>query len=144
MARTLSEIELTDHNKLSIVKDGALGQLLELLSEGDIEKRKVGVKALLHLSNLPQNGLQMIREGSSRGDWRSKQDNDGVVLHFLGARSQRCVETFLRIVKSSNDVEEIAAAMGIIANLPKDAQMARWLLDAEAVEIICNCLTDGN
>ncbi|RXI08230.1 hypothetical protein DVH24_022374 [Malus domestica] len=65
MARTLSEIELTDHNKLSIVKDGALGQLLELLSEGDIEKGKVGVKALLHLSNLPQNGLQMIREGTA-------------------------------------------------------------------------------
>ncbi|KAB2598828.1 U-box domain-containing protein 43-like [Pyrus ussuriensis x Pyrus communis] len=63
MARTLSEIELTDHNELSIVKDRALGQLLELLSEGDIAKRKVGVKALLHLSNLPQNGLQMIREG---------------------------------------------------------------------------------
>lgn len=64
MAGTLSEIELTDHNKLSIVKDGALGPLLDLLSHGDLEKRKVGVKALLHLSNLPQNGLEMIRKGA--------------------------------------------------------------------------------
>ncbi|KAM1472191.1 hypothetical protein ACFX14_042225 [Malus domestica] len=69
---------------------------------------------------------------------------DGEDSTFLEHVSQRCVETLLRIIKSSNDVEEIAAAMGIIANLPKDAQMAQWLVDAEAVEIICNCLTDGN
>lgn len=64
MAKALSEMELTDHNKLSIVEDGALRPLLQLLSNGDLEVKKVAVKALLHLSNLPQSGLRMIREGA--------------------------------------------------------------------------------
>ena len=64
MAQTFSEIELTDHYKLSIVKDGALSPLLQMLSHGDLEMKKVAVKALLQLSDLPQNGLQMIKEGA--------------------------------------------------------------------------------
>ncbi|KAK8560981.1 hypothetical protein V6N13_026416 [Hibiscus sabdariffa] len=65
MAKTLSEIELTDHHKLSLVKDGgALGPLLQLLSHDDLEMKTVAVKALQNLSSLPQNGLQMIKEGA--------------------------------------------------------------------------------
>lgn len=64
MAETFSEIELTDHYKLSMVKDGALRPLLQMLSHGELEMKKVAVKALLQLSDLPQNGLQMIKEGA--------------------------------------------------------------------------------
>lgn len=64
MAETLAEIELTDHNKLSIVKDGALPPLVQMLSHGDIDMKKVAVRALLNLSNLPENGQQMIKEGA--------------------------------------------------------------------------------
>lgn len=64
MAETLAEIELTDHYKLSIVKDGALGPLIQMLSHGDLETKKVAVNALLNLSKLPQNGRQMIIEGA--------------------------------------------------------------------------------
>lgn len=64
MAKTLSEVELTDHSKLSLFKDGAKGPLLQLLSHDDIEMKKVSVKALQNLSTIPQNGLQMIREGA--------------------------------------------------------------------------------
>lgn len=64
MAETLAEIELTDHSKLAIVKDGALGPLIQMLSHDDLETKKVVVKCLLQLSNLPENGLQMIREGA--------------------------------------------------------------------------------
>ncbi|KAK9292546.1 hypothetical protein L1049_020520 [Liquidambar formosana] len=64
MAKTLSEIELTAHNKLIICEGGALGPLLQLLSHCDIEMKKVAVKALQNLSTLPQNGLQMIKEGA--------------------------------------------------------------------------------
>ena len=64
MAKTLSEIELTDHHKLSLFKDGALGPLLQLLSHDDLEMKTVAVRALQNLSNLPQNGLQMIKEGA--------------------------------------------------------------------------------
>ncbi|KAL7214049.1 hypothetical protein ACSBR1_026467 [Camellia fascicularis] len=64
MAKTLSEVELTDHSKLSLFKDGAQGPLMQLLSHGDIEMKKVAVKALQNLSSIPQNGQQMIREGA--------------------------------------------------------------------------------
>lgn len=64
MAEILAEIELTDHYKLSIVKDGALGPLIQMLPHGDLETKKVAVKALLNLSDLPQNGRQMIIEGA--------------------------------------------------------------------------------
>ncbi|KAE8725356.1 U-box domain-containing protein 44, putative isoform 3 [Hibiscus syriacus] len=65
MAKTLSEIELTDHHKLFLVKDGgALGPLLQLLSHDNLGMKTVAVKALKNLSSLPQNGLQMIKEGA--------------------------------------------------------------------------------
>ncbi|XP_039007466.1 U-box domain-containing protein 44-like isoform X4 [Hibiscus syriacus] len=65
MAKTLSEIEFTDHHKLSLVKDGgALGPLLQLLSHDNLGMKTVAVKALKNLSSLPQNGLQMIKEGA--------------------------------------------------------------------------------
>lgn len=64
MAETLAEIELTDHHKLSIVQDGALGPLVQMLSHRDLNTKKVAVKALLNLSNLPQNGQLMITEGA--------------------------------------------------------------------------------
>ncbi|XP_062000033.1 U-box domain-containing protein 44-like [Rosa rugosa] len=70
---------------------------------------------------------------------------DGDDSTFLEHISQRCIDSLLRIIKSSSDVEEIAAAMGIIANLPKDhPQITHWLLDAEALHIIWTCLSDGN
>ena len=64
MAKTLSEIELTDRSKLSLFKDRAQDLLLQLLSHGDIEMKEVAVKALQNLSSIQQNGLQMIREGA--------------------------------------------------------------------------------
>ena len=63
MTETLSEIELTDQNKLSLVKDGVLRPLLQLLLNNDNEIKELVVRALLKLSSLPENGLQMIREG---------------------------------------------------------------------------------
>ncbi|XP_031248727.1 U-box domain-containing protein 44-like isoform X1 [Pistacia vera] len=70
------------------------------------------------------------------------EDGDGRT--FLEHVGQRCIETLLGIIKTSCDVEEIAAAMGIICNLPKNTQMTQWLLDAGALEVIFTCLNDGN
>lgn len=64
MAKTLSEIELTDPNKLSLFNNGALEPLLGLLSHDDLEVKKVAIKALQNLSTVPQNGLQMFRRGA--------------------------------------------------------------------------------
>ncbi|XP_050385127.1 U-box domain-containing protein 44-like [Argentina anserina] len=76
----------------------------------------------------------------------SRLTEDGDDSKFLEHISQRCIDSLLRIIKSSSDdVEEMAAAMGIIANLPKDhPQITGWLLDAEALQIIWTCLSDGN
>ncbi|KAL4594727.1 hypothetical protein ACB092_12G039900 [Castanea dentata] len=256
MAETFSEIELTDHYKLSMVKDGALRPLLQMLSHGELEMKKVAVKALLQLSDLPQNGLQMIKEGAvgplfellyrhslssptlreqvaatimhlavsttlqeadrekvlllesqedifklfslisltgpdiqrsilhtfqalchspNGSDIRMKlrqlsavqvlvqlcevdvhtvRENAVKLFHcliedgdkntFLEHVGQRCIETLLRIIKTSKDLEEIAAAMGIVSKLPEEPQLNQWLIDAEAVQTIFVCLTDGN
>lgn len=64
MAATLSEVDLTDHNKISLFREGALGPLLQMLCHDDIEMKTVAVNALQNLSSVPQNGLQMIRDGA--------------------------------------------------------------------------------
>ncbi|XP_041009852.1 U-box domain-containing protein 44-like isoform X1 [Juglans microcarpa x Juglans regia] len=67
---------------------------------------------------------------------------DGDDRTFLEHVGQRCIETLLRIIETSNDAEEIAAAMGIITNLPKETQLNQWLVDAGAIQTIFTCLTD--
>lgn len=256
MAKTLSEVELTDHSKLSLFKDGAQGPLMQLLSHRDIEMKKVAVKALQNLSSIPQNGQQMIREGAvgplfellychrlSSSSFRkqvaatiahlaisntfpeedemqvsifeSEEDvfklfslvsltgldvqesilqifivtchsssgfeirtalrqisatrvlvqlcelddcavranavklfccltQDGDDKTFLEHVGLKCIETLLKIAKTSNKVEEIASAMGIVSNLPKNPQMNEWLLDADALQVIFTCLVNGD
>lgn len=64
MATALADMELTDHSKAALFDDGVLKPLLQLVSHGDAEVKQVAVKSLQNLSSLPQNGLQMIREGA--------------------------------------------------------------------------------
>ncbi|KAJ7962636.1 RING-type E3 ubiquitin transferase [Quillaja saponaria] len=66
MAKSLAEMELTDHNREALFEGGVLGPLLRLLSHGDIQIKGVAVKALQNLSSLPKNGLEMVREGAVR------------------------------------------------------------------------------
>ncbi|KAJ6418857.1 hypothetical protein OIU84_002101 [Salix udensis] len=70
------------------------------------------------------------------------EDGDNtIILEHVG---QRCIETLLEVIKESTDGEEIAAAMGIISNLPDDPNITLWLVDSEAVQVISTCLTDGS
>uniref|UniRef100_A0A6P3ZXK7 RING-type E3 ubiquitin transferase n=1 Tax=Ziziphus jujuba TaxID=326968 RepID=A0A6P3ZXK7_ZIZJJ len=69
---------------------------------------------------------------------------DGDHSTFQEHVGQRCIETLLRIIETSNDVEEIASALGIVSNLPKNLEMTQCLVDAGAVPKICACLTDEN
>ncbi|WOH04624.1 hypothetical protein DCAR_0624035 [Daucus carota subsp. sativus] len=64
MARTLAEMDITDHYKSSLFEQGVLHSLLQLMKEGDDQMKEVAVKALRNLSDLPQNGWHMIRQGS--------------------------------------------------------------------------------
>ncbi|XP_043718187.1 U-box domain-containing protein 44-like [Telopea speciosissima] len=68
--------------------------------------------------------------------------DDGLLSEHV---NQRCVETLLRIIRTSNDNEEIAAVMGIIVNLPvNQTQITQWLLDAGALPVIFRFLSNGN
>lgn len=66
MASNLADMELTDHNKESLLKGGVLGPLLDMVSHGDVPIKMGAVRALRNLSSLPKNGLQMIRAGAER------------------------------------------------------------------------------
>lgn len=72
----------------------------------------------------------------------TKDDDDKSTI--LDHVNQKCIETLLRIIQTSNDVDEIAAALGVVANIPKNSERTQWLLDAEALQIIYACLNDGN
>ncbi|EOY23638.1 hypothetical protein QUC31_008359 [Theobroma cacao] len=67
---------------------------------------------------------------------------DGDDTSFQEHVGQRCIDTLLRIIKTSSDEEETAAAMGIVSNLPKDIEMTQWLLDSGALDIIFVSMTD--
>ncbi|XP_028099514.1 U-box domain-containing protein 43-like isoform X2 [Camellia sinensis] len=69
---------------------------------------------------------------------------DGDDKTFLEHVGLKCIETLLKIAKTSNKVEEIASAMGIVSNLPKNPQMNEWLLDADALQVIFTCLVNGD
>ncbi|XVF22323.1 hypothetical protein REPUB_Repub12eG0163200 [Reevesia pubescens] len=66
--------------------------------------------------------------------------NDGDEATILEHVHQKCLETLLRIILSSNDEEEVASAVGIISNLPENAQITQWLVDAGAIPIIFHFL----
>ncbi|XP_016480059.2 U-box domain-containing protein 44 isoform X1 [Nicotiana tabacum] len=250
MAKTLGEMELTDHNKSCLFEEGVLHSLLSLLSHGEIEVKQASVKALLNLSSLPKNGQEMIRQGvmrplldtlyrhSSSQSLRELVAATITSLAFSSANSetqvslldtdedifelfsvvnlsgpavqqsilqafyamckspfaasvkaklaqssavqvlvqfcehgnsdvrsdavklfcclienadeaviqehveQRFIETLLKIIKTSQDEEEIASAMGIISNLPKSPQLSEWLFAAEGLPIIFSFLPD--
>ncbi|XP_009801004.1 U-box domain-containing protein 44-like [Nicotiana sylvestris] len=250
MAKTLGEMELTDHNKSSLIEEGVLYSLLPLLSHGEIEVKQAGVKALLNLSSLPKNGQEMIRQGvmrplldtlyrhSSSQSLRELVAATITNLAFSSANSetqvslldtdedifelfsvvnlsgpavqqsilqafyamckspfaasvkaklaqcsavqvlvqfcehgnsdvrsdalklfcclienadeamiqehveQKFIETLLKIIKTSQDEEEIASAMGIISNLPKSPQLSEWLFAAEGLPIIFSFLPE--
>ncbi|ESW07279.1 hypothetical protein PHAVU_010G116400 [Phaseolus vulgaris] len=52
--------------------------------------------------------------------------------------NQKCINTLLRIIKTSSDEEEILSAMGLICYLPEIDHITQWLLDGGALQIIKN------
>lgn len=70
----------------------------------------------------------------------AEDGDEAAILEHVG---QKCIETLLRIIKSSHDEEEIASAMGIISNLPETSQITQWLLDAGALPVIFSYIHNG-
>ncbi|KAK4734750.1 hypothetical protein R3W88_009011 [Solanum pinnatisectum] len=255
MAKTLSDIQLSDQIKLHLTEKGALKPLLELLSHSNTDMKIIAVKALQSLSTVPKNGQLMIKEGvsdllfellfchtlsteirenvaatimqlaiskNSQGsedvqvslleshddifklfslisltgsnvqqsilrifqamcqspagsDIRTKLRQisaikvlvylcelddrdvraDAVKLFYLLAKdgnddilfehvNNTCIGNLVRIIRTSDNEEEIGAALGIISHLPQDFSMSQHLLDAGALDVILDCLRGRN
>lgn len=255
MAKTLGEMELTDHKKAALVESGVLDLLLVLVSHDDVEMKTVGVQALLNLSSLEKNGQEIIKKGAVRPllnilyrqtfsprlrelvaativhlalSTIAKEGSDSVpvlmleteeeiselfllstmpvpalqkdifwafhamclspssdmvksklreclamqilfplcavddvmlranavkLLHCLtddadGATviehvTQTSIESLFQIMKTSDDEEEIASTLGIIACLPESAQISEWLLESRHLRTIFDFLPNG-
>lgn len=65
---------------------------------------------------------------------------DGEDKEIIDRMGQQLVETLIKIIKSSNDVEEISSAMGIISNLTESTQLTESLLKAEGLPVISSRL----
>ncbi|KAL8050726.1 hypothetical protein ABFX02_06G099400 [Erythranthe guttata] len=258
MADTLAEVELTDHNKLCLFRDGALHPLLQMLRNSDIDVKAAAVKALQNLSGVAQNGLRLIKEGAKeslfellfchslsssssklreqvartvmhlamsttsseaseeqislveteedifklfslisysgpdmqetllltflalcksptgsqiRNDLRQisavkvlvqlcelddlsvraaavkllyRLTQDGDHTTFLDHVNKKCTENLVKIIETSKNEEEAAAAMGVISHLPRNLQISEHLLDSGGLEVIFDCLNYKN
>ncbi|CAJ2663085.1 unnamed protein product [Trifolium pratense] len=112
MAKTLAEMELTDHNKESLFAGGVLAPLLHLFLHNDLQVKTVATKALRNLSSLKTNGLEMIRQRAVRP-----------LLDLL----------FHHSIHTSSLWEDVAAIIMQLAasTISQDAQTSVLLLDSD-------------
>ncbi|KAI3743988.1 hypothetical protein L1987_57060 [Smallanthus sonchifolius] len=83
---------------------------------------------------LCENGDQKVRSNAVRLFCCLTEDGDDKeIIDRMGIQS---IETLIKIVKSSSDVEEIASAMGVISNLTQSSQLTESLLKAEGLPVI--------
>jgi len=115
MANTLAEMELTDHNKESLLDGGVLAPLLHLFLHNDLQVKTVATKALKNLSSLNRNGLEMIRQGAVRplldllyhhsihtsSLW---EDVAAIIMQLAGSTISQDVQTPVLLLDSDDDV----------------------------------------
>lgn len=67
---------------------------------------------------------------------------DGDEATIVEHVTQASIENLLKIIKTSDDEEEIASALGIIANLPNSTQISDWLLESGNLPAIFSLVLD--
>ncbi|XP_027163774.1 U-box domain-containing protein 44-like [Coffea eugenioides] len=63
--------------------------------------------------------------------------NEATITEHVG---QKTVQTLLRIIEDSENEEEVASALGIIANLPMSTLVSDWLLEGDGLRIMLRFL----
>lgn len=63
--------------------------------------------------------------------------NEATITEHVG---QKTVQLLLAIIKDSENEEEIASALGIIANLPMSIQVSDWLLEEDGLHMMLRFL----
>lgn len=118
MVTTLAEMELTDHNKLSLFELGALDSLLNLVSHGNPRMKEAAAKALCNLSSLQKNSIQMIKQGSvnplvnllcNHTSSPSLQDKvAAIIMHLaISTRTENNNETGVSLFESDGDIDSL-------------------------------------
>ncbi|XP_023754069.1 U-box domain-containing protein 44 [Lactuca sativa] len=69
---------------------------------------------------------------------------DGEDKEITDRMGQQLIETLIKIIKSSNDIEEIASGLGIISNLTESTQLTESLVKAEGLPVISSRLQTQN
>lgn len=95
------------------------------------------VQVLVHLLELNN---QTVRANAIKLFYYLIEDGD--YRNFSSHVTERCIKVLLTIIETSDDAEEMVAAMGIISRLPQEPHVTRWLLDSGVVKIILDCLSD--
>lgn len=127
MAKVLGEIEFTDPNKSSLFEEGVLDLLLCLVLHGDNEMKKVAIKALLNLSSLPKNGLEMIRQGAVRPllDILFRHSSSSVLRELAAATimnlavsttCQDSLELQVSLFDSEDDINQLFSLINLTGN----------------------------
>ncbi|EEF46572.1 ubiquitin-protein ligase, putative [Ricinus communis] len=151
--KALNNLSNVPQNGIQMIREGALEPLFELLyrhsllppslreqphSSAELRTKLRQLSAVQVLVQLCELDNHIVRANAVKLFCFLTQDGDeGTFLEHVG---QRCIDTLLKIIKTPSDLEEVAAAMGVISNLPKDPQITLWLLDAGALEVISTCL----
>ncbi|XP_050238521.1 U-box domain-containing protein 24-like isoform X1 [Mercurialis annua] len=107
-------------------------------SASTIKTKLTEISAMQVLAHLCEHNNQNVRANAVKLFCCLVEDGDEAIIteHV----DQNCLNNLLRIVRSSDDMEEIASAMGIISNLPENPQITQWLLDAGALQVIVKCI----
>lgn len=124
MAKILGEMELTDHNKSSLVESGVLDLLLILVSHDAVEMKIVAVQALLNLSSLKRNGQEMIKKGVVRplldilyrqtSSQRLRELVAATIVHLaLSTVPQDSNSTPVLMLESDEDISELCSFISL-------------------------------
>ncbi|XP_062091335.1 U-box domain-containing protein 24-like [Humulus lupulus] len=108
--------------------------LCQSRSSTNIKAKLIEFSALPVLVQLCENNNPKIRAKSVKlFCCLADGVNETIIMEHV---NQKFIETVLRIIKSSDDDDEIASAIGIISNLPEIAAINQWLFDAGALPLI--------
>lgn len=95
------------------------------------------VQVLVHLLELDN---QTVRANAVKLFYYLTEGSD--CRNFTSHVTERCINVLLTIIKTTDDAEEMVAAMGIISRLPREPHITQWLLHSGAVKTILDCLLD--
>ncbi|GJT40354.1 U-box domain-containing protein 44-like protein [Tanacetum coccineum] len=111
-----------------------------VLTEGSNGSKGLEISSIQVLVQLCEHENQNVRSNVVKlFSTLIKDGDDETFIEHVGVK---CIETLVKIIKTSDDIEESVAAMEIISNLPKDPQMTRGILDAGALQVIISILSN--